>query len=373
MRTLPQSDKDIDLDKIMANNGKTDGDTKTTELTPAQQSLCEHAFTVFQGDTTKVAHILGTTSSKVNSYVQSQKIELQPNQFVTKELLDKQKAKKGNKKYTSMGNYNPTWLRQIQSKVIHPAFLPCDHCEPCNEETCSCIQNGFFCTKHCGWAQKSPNFFRGCECKGNQCQTASCACFAAKRECDPDLCKTCGACCDPPESPATTQHCRNDNISMRRQAHTLIAQSKIKAAGWGLFTKHSLKRGDFVIEYVGEQISQEEAERRGVIYDKMNMSYLFNLSSDLVIDATRKGNHSRYANHSNTPNMEPRMIHVNGGMRIGFFAKCDVDAQSELFFDYRYDDKMDNELIYKPDHSVNFSWMQKSEKKKKKKSGGSKN
>ena len=58
---------------------------------------------------------------------------------------------------------------------------------------------------------------------------------------------------------------------MRRHAHTLIAESKIDAAGWGLFTKNSLKKGDFVIEYVGELISQEEAERRGVIYDKMNM------------------------------------------------------------------------------------------------------
>jgi histone-lysine N-methyltransferase EZH2 len=58
---------------------------------------------------------------------------------------------------------------------------------------------------------------------------------------------------------------------MRRHAHTLIAQSDINGAGFGLFTKKSLKKGDFVIEYVGEQISQEEAERRGVIYDKMNM------------------------------------------------------------------------------------------------------
>jgi histone-lysine N-methyltransferase EZH2 len=58
---------------------------------------------------------------------------------------------------------------------------------------------------------------------------------------------------------------------MGRHVHTLVAESDIKEAGFGLFTKQSLKKGDFVIEYVGEQISQEEAERRGVIYDKMNM------------------------------------------------------------------------------------------------------
>lgn len=33
---------------------------------------------------------------------------------------------------------------------------------------------------------------------------------------------------------------------------------------------------------------------------------------------------------SSTPNIEPRMINVNGGMRIGFFAKHDIDAQSEV-------------------------------------------
>jgi len=58
---------------------------------------------------------------------------------------------------------------------------------------------------------------------------------------------------------------------MGRHCHLLIAESSIKEAGWGLFTKHALKKGDFVHEYVGEVISQEEAERRGVIYDKVRL------------------------------------------------------------------------------------------------------
>ena len=61
---------------------------------------------------------------------------------------------------------------------------------------------------------------------------------------------------------------------------------------WGIYTKLALKKGDFITEYVGEVISQEEAERRGVIYDKLEASYLFNLSSDQVIDAGRKGKQS---------------------------------------------------------------------------------
>ena len=49
------------------------------------------------------------------------------------------------------------------------------------------------------------------------------------------------------------------------------------------------------------------------------------------------------------------MVTVNGDSRIGLFAKCDIEAQSELFFDYRYDVGMENELIVKPGQTV--AWM----------------
>lgn len=328
-------------------------------LTPLQKSICDRAFTVFRGDVAKVAVALGAPADAVAAYVREEGVRLKAPEHVAKSMVSEFQRRKKKGKGTdgrSMKNYNLTWLKRVQKAEIHPAFIPCDHSEPCDDSTCSCVRNAFFCTKHCVWGSKSRNYFRGCSCKAGQCRTKSCACFAAKRECDPDLCRTCGACSDPPNRPATTrQRCRNDNIGMRRHGHLLLAESTFQDAGWGVYTKHALKKGDFVHEYVGEVISQEEAERRGKVYDKINRSYLFNLSSDYVVDASRKGNKTKFANHSSKPNCDTRMVSVNGDIRIGLFAKYDIEAQSELFFDYRYDVGMDNDLIIKPGKTVD--WM----------------
>mmetsp|Transcript_9861 Transcript_9861/g.22066 ORF Transcript_9861/g.22066 Transcript_9861/m.22066 type:complete len:849 (-) Transcript_9861:157-2703(-) len=329
------------------------GDALST-LTPLQASICERVYLMFQGDVDKMASAMGADRDLVERYVTETKMTLTEPTLLTAGGVNGRRRKDTSSEYTSMKNYNVSWLKNVQDAEIHPAFMPCDHEGPCNEETCSCVRNAFFCTKHCIWGERSRNFFRGCACKGN-CNTKSCACFAAKRECDPDLCRSCGACSDPPNKPATEQTCKNDSLSMRRHAHLLVAESTVPDAGWGLFTKHALKKGDFVHEYVGEVISQEEAERRGRIYDKLNRSYLFNMSSDYVVDASRKGNKTKYANHSSKPNCYTKTVMVNGDSRIGLFAKCDVEAQSELFFDYRYDVGIDNDLIIKP--AQNVDWM----------------
>ncbi|KAE9048660.1 hypothetical protein PR001_g3719 [Phytophthora rubi] len=84
-------------------------------------------------------------------------------------------------------------------------------------------------------------------------------------------------------------------------------------------------------------LSQDEAERRGLIYDKMEMSYLFDLNEDAVLNAPRDGNKSKFINHDGeTPNCTAKVLSVCGVHHISIWALRDIAIGEELVFDYGY-------------------------------------
>ncbi|KAG5437223.1 hypothetical protein PCANB_001015 [Pneumocystis canis] len=216
---------------------------------------------------------------------------------------------------------------------------PCDHLGLC-DENCLCVQNRVFCEKFCVCPNNCPRRWLGCLCKANKCSTWACECVKWKRECDPDVCISCDSAdaLDPINRynlDFLALTCQNVPLQQGLGCRLILGKSNI--SGWGIFIGESVRADTFLGEYKGEIISHNESERRGKLYDKIGISFLFNLNKDQVVDATRMGNKFRYANHSRKrPNCFARVSLVNGSHRIGFYAIKDLKIGEELLFDYGY-------------------------------------
>ncbi len=100
---------------------------------------------------------------------------------------------------------------------------------------------------------------------------------------------------------------------------------KKSTAGLGIFAKADFKRGEFIIEYTGERITVEEADRRGG-------KYLFTVSKKYTIDGKGRENTARYLNHSCKPNAEA--VLDEDALRVRIYAKKKILPGEEITYDY---------------------------------------
>ena len=110
--------------------------------------------------------------------------------------------------------------------------------------------------------------------------------------------------------------------------------------GRGIFAARDIPAGTAVIEYAGEVISKNEAERRGhALFEEASKTggagvYIFILNGRYDLDGNVPWNDARLINHSCEPNCETE---IDEDTRIWVKALRNIPAGTELTFDYNFD------------------------------------
>jgi hypothetical protein len=121
---------------------------------------------------------------------------------------------------------------------------------------------------------------------------------------------------------------------MRHAARTdapLYVVRRSKIHGSGVYAAREIPKGTRIVEYLGERISHAQADAR---YEEKGQddghTFLFVVSSKVVIDAGVDGNDARFINHSCDPNCET----VIEGGRVFIEALRDIRKGEELGYEY---------------------------------------
>ncbi|OIP77009.1 MAG: hypothetical protein AUK16_02645 [Parcubacteria group bacterium CG2_30_44_11] len=110
--------------------------------------------------------------------------------------------------------------------------------------------------------------------------------------------------------------------------HRPKVTKKRSSAGLGLFAIEDIKKGQLIIEYTGERISDDEANERGG-------KYLFIVTDKIVIDGKSRENTARYINHACKPNAEAEHNEENDCIYIR--ASKNIKAGEEITYHYGKD------------------------------------
>ena len=152
------------------------------------------------------------------------------------------------------------------------------------------------------------------------CLDMSCVLFACQEECRSN--------CEAGDL------CSNKRIQRKEWKKLQVFDAGPK--GRGLRIMEPVKKGEFICEYVGVAIKKEHLESLFARYQAERMLYIMALDNDVYIDARKKGGIARYINHSCDPNCMVDRWKVRGVSRACVFAMSDLDAGTELSFDYKW-------------------------------------
>jgi hypothetical protein len=131
-------------------------------------------------------------------------------------------------------------------------------------------------------------------------------------------------------------HCGNRALQQRVSPPLTIAVTEGK--GWGAIASADIPAGQFIVEYVGEIIDEEEQDKRleeAKVRGEAHY-YMMEIDANQIIDARVKSNLARFLNHSCEPNAELQRWSVEGFTRIGIFATKDIKKGEEVAYDYQF-------------------------------------
>ncbi|PKI52385.1 hypothetical protein CRG98_027311 [Punica granatum] len=141
-------------------------------------------------------------------------------------------------------------------------------------------------------------------------------------------CISCSKSCHCPET------CSNRPFRKEKK----IKVVKTELCGWGVEAAEPINKGEFIVEYIGEVIDDALCEQR--LWDMKHRGeknfYMCEIRKDFTIDATFKGNFSRFLNHSCDPNCFLEKWQVEGETRVGVFAARLIKIGEPLTYDYRF-------------------------------------
>lgn len=108
--------------------------------------------------------------------------------------------------------------------------------------------------------------------------------------------------------------------------HFKIVKVKKGLKDFGLFAGEDIKKGELIIEYIGNILNYEEAK------DAVTNQYLFEVTRNKTIDGSVKWNIARYCNHACEEKANAESDVVKG--RVFIKAIKNIKEGDEILYDY---------------------------------------